>query len=81
MTPISNISITSFIQYLGPDISITRLSNTQTLASILPLYPYFCYTLQWRHNDRDGLKSQASWLFVQLFVQAQIKENIKIPRR
>ena len=32
-------------------------------------------TLQSRHNEHD-----ASRLFAQLFVQAQIKENIKAPR-
>ena len=26
-----------------------------------------------------GLKSPASWLFTQQFVQAQINENIKVP--
>ena len=34
--------------------------------------------LQWRHNER--LKSPASWLSIQPFVQAQVKENIKAPR-
>ena len=32
------------------------------------------------HNELGGFKSQASWLFTQQFVQAQIKENIKAPR-
>ena len=52
--------------------------------------------LQWRHNERDGvsnhqpkdcllnrlfrLRSLASRLFAEPFVQAQIKENIRIPR-
>ena len=35
-------------------------------------------TLQWRHNER--LKSPASRLFTQPFIQAQIKENTKAPR-
>ena len=34
------------------------------------------YPLQWRHNGRD----RASPLFIQRFIQAQIKENIKAPR-
>ena len=34
--------------------------------------------LQWRHNGR--LKSPASPLFTQPFIQAQTKENIKAPR-
>ena len=34
--------------------------------------------LQWRHNVR--LKSPASRLFTQSFIQAQINENIKAPR-
>ena len=38
-------------------------------------------TLQWRHNDHnDCLKSPASRLFTQPFMQTQIKENIKGPR-
>ena len=38
--------------------------------------------LHWRHNQRDRwrLKSQAFQLLTQLFVQVQIKENIKAPR-
>ena len=35
--------------------------------------------LQWCHNECDGLKSLASSLFAQLFVQAEIEENIKAP--
>ena len=42
---------------------------------------YYQGTLQWRHNDHDGvLKSPAPRLFSQSFIQAQIKENIKAPR-
>ena len=38
-------------------------------------------TLQWRHHERDGdFKSATSPLFTQMFIQAQIKENIKAPR-
>ena len=36
--------------------------------------------LQGRHNARWRLKSPASWLFTQPFIEAQIKENIKGPR-
>ena len=35
-------------------------------------------SLQWRHNGH--LKSPASRLFTQPFIEAQIKENIKAPR-
>ena len=38
-------------------------------------------TLQWRHNGRNGVSNhQASRLFIQPFIQAHIKENIKTPR-
>ena len=37
-------------------------------------------SLQWRHNERCRLKSPASRLFTQPFIQAQTKENIKGPR-
>ena len=37
--------------------------------------------LQWRHNEWWHLKSPASWLFTQAFIQVQIKENINAPRR
>ena len=36
-------------------------------------------TLWWRHNWRWRLKSPASRLFTQSFIQTQIKENIKDP--
>ena len=36
--------------------------------------------LQWRHNGHNSLKSPASILFAQPFIQTQIKENIKAPR-
>ena len=35
------------------------------------------FTLQWRHNGRDGVST--SRLFYQPLIQAQIKENIKAP--
>ena len=38
------------------------------------------FSLLWRHNERWHLKSPASWLYTQLFVQAQIKKNKKAPR-
>ena len=38
----------------------------------------YAQPLQWRHNGR--LKTPASPLFTQPFIQAQIKENIKAPR-
>ena len=38
------------------------------------------YIITWRHNGRDSLKSPASRLFIQPFIQAQIKESIKAPR-
>ena len=35
----------------------------------------------WRHNGRDGVSNhQAKRLFIQRFIQAQMKENIKAPR-
>ena len=38
-------------------------------------------TVQWRHNERDGVSDQRSpVLFVQPFAQAQIKESIKALR-
>ena len=38
-------------------------------------------TLQWHHNEDDVFSNhQASRLFAQPFVQAQVKENIKAPR-
>ena len=41
----------------------------------------FVIALRWRHNDaRKRLKSPASRLFTQSFIQMQIKENIKAPR-
>ena len=41
----------------------------------------YLYTLRWRHNGRDWVSNhQASPLFTQPFIQAQIKENIKAPR-
>ena len=36
--------------------------------------------LRWRQNGRDSVKSPASRLFIQPFIQTQIKENIKAPR-
>ena len=37
--------------------------------------------LQWRHNERNSVsKSQASRLFTQSFIKAQIKESTKAPR-
>ena len=39
------------------------------------------FSLRWRHNERDGVSNQpASRLFTQPFIQARIKENIKVPR-
>ena len=37
------------------------------------------FSSQWRHNERDGVIFILS-IFTQLFIQAQIKENIKAPR-
>ena len=40
-----------------------------------------CFTLQWRHNERDGVSNHLRLkLFAQSFVQVQIKKNIKAPR-
>ena len=35
-------------------------------------------TLQWRHNGRNSVSNHHSRLFTQRFIQAQIKENIKL---
>ena len=37
-------------------------------------------TLQWRHDGSNGIKSPASPLFTQPFIQAQIKERMKVVR-
>ena len=38
-------------------------------------------SLQWCHNGHDGIQNhQPHDFFTQLFIQAQIKENIKAPR-
>ena len=42
-----------------------------------PWLSFITVTSQWA---RWRLKSPASWVFTQLFIQAQIKENIKAPR-
>ena len=39
-----------------------------------------CLTLQWRHNEPDGVSIHWRLFFTQPFVQAQIKENLKAPR-
>ena len=38
--------------------------------------------LQWRHNERDVVSNhqRLHWRFVQVWVPAKIKENIKAPR-
>ena len=66
--------------------------NLRCFAIIAPHYCPFAWgihldwfasfenPLQWRHNERDGIKSQASRVFTQWFVQGQIKENIKALR-
>ena len=46
-----------------------------------PIIAFVLTPLQWLHNYmRWRLKSPASWLFTQPFIQAQIKEHIKAPR-
>ena len=44
----------------------------------------FCHkrpvTLQWRHNEHDGVSNHQPHVCIQAFFQAQIKENIKVPR-
>ena len=49
------------------------------ITKFLTYKKYLCASLQWRHNERDGAKSPAPRLYAQLFVEAQIKENIKAP--
>ena len=38
------------------------------------------WTLQWRHNEHQGVSNHRCLEFAQQFAQAQIKENIKAPR-
>ena len=37
-----------------------------------------CYTLQWHDNKRDGPQITGVSIVTQPFVQAQIKENMKV---
>ena len=54
-------------------------SAAVVLSSFAGIFPVS--TLRWRHNERDRcLKSPASRVFTQAFIQAQIKGNIKPPR-
>ena len=42
---------------------------------------YNCFTtLQWRYNGREGFSNPRRFDCLQLFVQAQINDNIKAPR-
>ena len=53
--------------------------NIRTPHKEIPAMGWLIYlSLQWRHNGR--LKSPASRLFTQPFIQAEIRENIKAPR-
>ena len=73
-------------QYLVNDIKM--LLSAYDLSSTLYLYleETFLYNVKNHHITmtskwaRWHLKSPASWLFIQLFIQTQIKENIKAPR-
>ena len=56
------------------DFSTTKYIKTN--FSRMYINAHKMAALQWRHNG--CLKSPASWLFTQPFVQAQIKENIKV---
>ena len=39
-------------------------------------------SLQWHHNGRDGVSNHQHYnFFIQPFIHAQIKKNIKAPRR
>ena len=41
----------------------------------------FFFSLQWRHNERDGVsKHQSHYCLLNGLFKAQIKENIKAPR-
>ena len=57
--------------------------NSHCVGLVLLVYASLCSTwantLQCRHNERDCLKSPASRLFTRPFIQAQIKESIKVP--
>ena len=37
-------------------------------------------SLQWRANERDGVPNPGAFIFTRPFVQAHIKENIKVLR-
>ena len=60
----------------------TTLRSRQNCRSLqITFLNSFC-ALQWRYNKRDGVSDHQphDCLLNRLFIQAQIKENIKVPR-
>ena len=64
----------------GRSINLTSIAfNSKRAISDAPSTAHLS-TLQWRHDGRWCIKSPASRLFTQPFIQAQIKQNIKATR-
>ena len=85
--PAYHMDVASSRYYLY--LIFTRFNDQVVKACITCSGPYYLnlctdiLPLHWRHNDHESwghLKSPASRLFAQLFIQKQIKENIKAPR-
>ena len=72
-----SICVLSYTYAVVSDINLTF-----TLYLIFHKYlpSFMCFSLQWRHNERNGVSNHwLSRLFAQPFVQAPIKENTKAP--
>ena len=54
--------------------------NKSLIKQTLPYIGTMCTSLQWRHNERDGISNHRR-VDCLPFVQAQIKENIKASHR
>ena len=68
------------------NFDIQKLENLYTTflyTNSIAVVKVLQWPIQWRLNGRDGAsnhQSHACCLFTQPFIQAQIKENIKVPR-
>ena len=60
--------------YRGPKMAIAVLADVPALTGTR-----YSWTLQWRHNGRDGVSNHQPRFGYSTFIQAQIKENIKAP--
>ena len=60
-----------------PKVTNYYYSPIDTWLTRRALTKKFISTLQWRHDECDGVNSQLSRLFTKPCVQAQIKENLK----